>query len=74
MASSNMYIQTTPNLHTHADIKPAVNQLNQNNVKFNETLNYNGDRNINVKNVNAVVDVTNNQDINKVNKSHQQPV
>lgn len=69
MASSNMYIQTTPYLNT--ENKLGVNQLTQNNFKYNDTLNNNGDRNLNVKNVNTVVDVSNPNDNVKVNKSFQ---
>jgi hypothetical protein len=70
MASSNMYIQTTPNLNT--ENKLGVNQLTQNNFKFIDNINNNGDRNLNVKNVNSIVDVTNPNDNLKVNKSNQQ--
>jgi hypothetical protein len=63
-----MYIQTTQNMQTVPENKPVANQLSQNNFKFIDTLN-NGDRNLNVKNVNNVVDVSNPHENIKVNKN-----
>ena len=63
-----MYIQTTPNVNTAPENKVSNNQFTQNNFKFVDTMN-NGDRNLNVKNLNSIVEVSNPHENIKVNKS-----